>query len=62
MLMSQEQGNRLARDVAIMSEPNVLHVSHPLQGKALTLKSHKANLAFIGTINTAHCSMDAIPF
>lgn len=37
MLMSQEQGNGLARDVAIMSEPNVLHASFPLQGKALTL-------------------------
>ena len=36
MLTSQEQGNRLGRDAAIMSKPNILHAAHSLQGKAVT--------------------------
>lgn len=37
MLTSQDQGNRFARDAAIMSKPNILYAAHPLQGEAVML-------------------------
>ena len=36
MVTSQDEGNRFARDAAIMSKPNILHAANPPQGTAVT--------------------------
>lgn len=63
MLTSGEQGNRFARNAAIMSKPNISYAARPTSGRGCNAKSQMGNLAFMAAIDIEHCSMDAFfPF